>query len=77
MLIPYDQISAEALLNLATSVVLREGTDYGEYEVSFEQKVQALIDKVKKGEAVIMFSEAQEEVDIIAKETFEQRLHGE
>ena len=75
MLIPYDQLSADALLNLATSVVLREGTDYGEHEVTFEQKVQGLIEKVQRGDALIMFSEAEEEVDIIARETFEQRLH--
>lgn len=38
MIIPWQEISADALSNLIREFVLREGTDYGESEVSLEQK---------------------------------------
>lgn len=38
MIIPWQDISPDALDNLIESFVLREGTDYGEHERSLEQK---------------------------------------
>ncbi len=38
MIIPWQDISPDALDNLLESFVLREGTDYGEHERSLEQK---------------------------------------
>ncbi|TIE66479.1 YheU family protein, partial [Legionella pneumophila] len=36
MLIPWQELSPEALENLIESFVLREGTDYGEHERTLE-----------------------------------------
>jgi uncharacterized protein YheU (UPF0270 family) len=41
--IPYDQLSPEALQGVIEGFVTRDGTDYGEVEISLETKVaQAL-----------------------------------
>ena len=39
MIIPYKQISPDALQGLIEEFITREGTDYGEMEFSLAQKV--------------------------------------
>lgn len=70
MIIPWQEISADALSNLIREFVLREGTDYGESEVSLEQKIEQVKTQLKQGEAVIVFSELHETVDIQLKQKF-------
>lgn len=65
MRIPWQELDPETLNNLLESVVLREGTDYGEQELSFATKVEQLRHKLKSGEAVIVYSELHESVDIV------------
>ncbi|MGF1681002.1 YheU family protein [Photobacterium minamisatsumaniensis] len=64
MIIPWRDIDPDTLVNLIEHFVLREGTDYGEQELSMEQKVQRVRQQLDKGEAVIVFSELHESVDI-------------
>ena len=63
---PWQELDAETLNNLLESVVLREGTDYGEQELSFNAKVEQLRERLKRGDAVIVYSELHESVDIVA-----------
>jgi hypothetical protein len=51
------------------SIVLREGTDYGSQELSFETKVEQLKQRLKSGEAVIVYSELHESVDVVNKDS--------
>ena len=45
--IPYDQLSPEAIHGVIEEFVTRDGTDYGEIEVSLETKIsQVLIQAV-------------------------------
>ncbi|MCG6395978.1 YheU family protein, partial [Vibrio alginolyticus] len=39
MIIPWQDIAPETLESILESVVLREGTDYGEHEKSLSDKV--------------------------------------
>ncbi|PSV12544.1 YheU family protein [Photobacterium leiognathi] len=64
MIIPWQDIAPETLTNLIEQFVLREGTDYGETEMSLEIKVNVVLNQLKSGEAVIVFSELHESVDI-------------
>ena len=68
MIIPIDALEADTLYQLAESFVLREGTDYGEEEIALEVKVQQVLAKLKTGEAVLVYSELHESVDIKRKE---------
>ena len=52
------------------SVILREGTDYGSHEQTFEQKKKALLNKIRQGSAVIVWSELHESIDIKNKTDF-------
>jgi len=67
MIIPFDSIDNETLHSLVESFVLREGTDYGEVEISMQEKVDQIIEQLKLGDIVIEYSEEHESVTIIAK----------
>ncbi|CZF84597.1 hypothetical protein RN22_20285 [Grimontia sp. AD028] len=64
MIVPWQEIPEETLRNLIEHFVLREGTDYGEQEASFEEKVEQVYNLLKNKEAVVVFSELHETVDI-------------
>ena len=68
MIIPIDALEPDTLYSLAEAFVLREGTDYGEEEISLDIKVQQVLDRLKSGDAVLVYSELHESVDIKRKE---------
>jgi uncharacterized protein YheU (UPF0270 family) len=65
MIVPYQHLDSETLSNLIESIVLREGTDYGEVEMSLEQKVLLVIRQLEQGRAALEYSEEHESVNII------------
>jgi uncharacterized protein YheU (UPF0270 family) len=67
MLIPYESIDSDTLYRLIESFVLREGTDYGEEEVSLEDKVNQVLEQLQDGRVVIEYSEEHESVNIIPR----------
>ena len=67
MIIPFETIDNETLQSLVESFVLREGTDYGEVEISMQEKVDQIIEQLRLGDIVIEYSEEHESVTIIAK----------
>ena len=68
MQVPYDMLAPETLRNLVESFVAREGTDYGEHEVSHDTKVKQVLRQLERGEAVIVFDEASESCNIIPRD---------
>lgn len=70
MIIPWQDLPKETLNNIIESVILREGTDYGFREHSLEEKKQHLLDHIQNGEAVIVWSELHESIDIKSKMEF-------
>ncbi|CDH05952.1 conserved hypothetical protein [Xenorhabdus bovienii str. oregonense] len=70
MMIPWQQLTSETLLDLIESFVLREGTDYGEDEKTLEQKVQDVKRQLERGEVLLVWSELHETVNIMPKEMF-------
>ena len=47
------------------SFVLREGTEYGERDVSLDQKVAQVTRQLQRGEAQIVFDPESETIDIV------------
>lgn len=72
MIIPWQDLTPEALENLIESFVLREGTDYGEQERSLERKVEDVRRQLKNGEAVLVWSELHETVNIMPRGQFRE-----
>lgn len=73
MIIPWQNLDPITLDNIAESIVLREGTDYGTEEISLSRKKQQLLTKIRNGDAVIVWSELHESIDIKDKMEFFNR----
>jgi uncharacterized protein YheU (UPF0270 family) len=65
--VPASELAADVLWRLAESFVLREGTDYGERDVSLADKVADVLRQIERGEAEIVFDPASESVDIVTR----------
>ena len=70
MIIPWQDLDPETLHNLIESFVLREGTDYGEHERSLDDKVADVRQQLKNGEALLVWSELHETVNIMPRTQF-------
>ena len=70
MLIPWPILFLQALENLIESFVLREGTDYGEHERSLSDKVSQVKRQLERGDAVLVWSELHETVNIMPRDQF-------
>lgn len=67
MIVPWQQITPETLTNLIREFVLREGTDYGEQEVTLDEKIDQVKTQLSRGEVMIVYSELHESIDIKTK----------
>ena len=63
--VPYTELTPEVLRAVVESFVLREGTDYGDRELSLDEKVARMITQLKKGEAGIVFDPDSNSVTIL------------
>lgn len=70
--IPWDALPADTLNALVEEFVTREGTDYGEQEVTLERKVMQVINGIKRKEYVIVFASEQESTHILTRQQFLQ-----
>ncbi len=64
--IPYQQLSDEALQGLVEEFITREGTDYGERELSLAAKVALVMSQLQSGKAVVVFDEVLQSCTIAA-----------
>lgn len=72
MLIPWQALEPETLNNLIEYFVLREGTDYGEQEVSLADKVGEIQAQLVRGEVLLQYSELHDSVTLITREALRQ-----
>lgn len=77
MLIPWQQLNSETLQRLIESYVLREGTDYGDEEVSLADKTQAVLQQIQQGQVLILYSELHESVDLLTRQQYQHLLQND
>lgn len=70
-LIPYDSLAPETLDNILDDIVSRDGTDYGNYELSSQQKRQQALQALASGNAVLLFDTESETVKMVPKDALE------
>lgn len=73
IVIPYRELSPEALRGVLESFVLREGTEYGEHDVSLDEKVAQVLLQLERGEAQVIFHAALESIDIVVSKPISRR----
>ncbi|WGE68781.1 YheU family protein [Actinobacillus equuli subsp. haemolyticus] len=70
MIIPWQELEPATLNNVLDSFILREGTDYGERELSLAEKRERLLAQLKADKVVIVWSELHQSLDIKDKKSF-------
>lgn len=63
--VPHGELPPETLRRVIESFVLREGTDYGDHDRTFDSKVADVLRQLDKREAVIMYDPGSDSVDIV------------
>jgi uncharacterized protein len=73
--IPVNRLSPEALQGVIEEFISRDGTDYGEIEVSRETKFKQVKYKLETGSAVLIFDDETETTNIfLANDPILKRL---
>jgi uncharacterized protein YheU (UPF0270 family) len=68
VIVPFDQLSPEALEGLLEAYVSREGTDYGHtVPLTLSEKVGQVRRQLKEGTAVIVFDADDQSCNILPK----------
>mgnify|MGYP006153483249 CR=1 FL=1 len=68
MVIPPQSLSSETLLAVLEEFISREGTDYGDQELTLAEKVQLLKPQVMRGHVLIVFDAEAEQVTLVPKD---------
>ena len=66
--VPVERLGAGLLVALLEEFASRDGTDYGEREVSLEEKVSELRAQLSAGELQILYDADSEEWDLVSSE---------
>lgn len=71
--IPFDSLEQDTLENVLNDIVSRDGTDYGDYDLSLEQKREQALRALRSGEAVLLFDTESETIQLVLKTALQQR----
>lgn len=63
--IPVNRLSPEALQGVIEEFISRDGTDYGDVEISLEANFKHVKDKLEFGLAVLIFDDETETTNIL------------
>ncbi|WP_144391889.1 YheU family protein [Pleionea sediminis] len=72
MIIPWQEIETETLENIVREHILSQLEDYQIEAVQMTQWIEQVKAKLKSGEAVVEWSEANESVAIVDKQKYSQ-----
>ena len=70
MIIPYEDIEPDTLRALVESFILRNGTDYGDAEVSLADKTDQVVRQIYSGKILVVYSELHESCDLLPASHF-------
>jgi hypothetical protein len=65
MTIPWESLSDDALLGVIEDFVTREGTEYGDRDVTMEHKVNQVRHQLERKEVVIVFDADSDSCSIV------------
>lgn len=68
LIIPPEHLTEEVIRGIIEAYIAREGTDYGEKELSLAEKVTRLLPQVLVGDIVITYDEESGSVNLLPKQ---------
>ena len=66
--VPHRELSPEALRGVVEEFVTRDGTDYGDTWVPLEERVQQVLERLRRGEADLLFDRETGSTHLVAVE---------
>ncbi len=75
--IPLARLAPDALAGLLEEFASRDGTDYGERELSLEQKVVQLRTQLASGDMRLLYDSDSETWDLVSRDAAQALLAGE
>lgn len=66
VLVPHTQIDVETLQRMLEDFATRDGTDYGETELTLPARVQLIHLQLKRGEAKLVYFPQDESVQLVS-----------
>ncbi|MEH6587844.1 MAG: YheU family protein [Halioglobus sp.] len=72
--VPPGRLSAEVYQSLLEEFASRDGTDYGDVELTLEQKTGNLRRQLENGDVVILFETESEQWDLMAAQQAQEML---
>ena len=73
--IPIESLDRSIIFSIIEEFVLREGTDYGAYEVNFQSKIDEIYRKLESDEYSISYDESTESCTIIANASIDKHCN--
>jgi uncharacterized protein len=70
VIVPADQLSDSALNSLIESFVLREGTDYGNQEISLEKKIEQVRSQIFNNKVQIAFDPETQSINLLSERDY-------
>lgn len=74
MLIPYQDLEQQTLVNIIEQYILREGTDYGEQEATLSEKSAEILAQIKNNDIYIIYSELTKSVTLISRQELQEKM---
>lgn len=76
IIVPWKDLPPDTLHNLIEEFVTRDGTDYGDTEISTATKVEQVREQLKKEQVFVVFDETTESVSVLSKEQLAEIENG-
>jgi uncharacterized protein YheU (UPF0270 family) len=76
VLVPAQRLQADVLQALLEEYASRDGTDYGEREITLEEKVAQLLRQLRTDDLRILYDVDSEQWDILPRAQAEQLLNS-
>ena len=74
MIIPYSALSEDTLHALIEDFVTRDGTDYGDIEMSTQVKADHLLALIKTGDLLITYNDETESCGLVSKDQYSNTI---
>ena len=76
LIIPHNQLSADALQGVLEEYISREGTAYGMVECDFNDQLKRALAQLEAGKVLIVFDPVSERCQIIDSREYQQWSHN-
>jgi uncharacterized protein YheU (UPF0270 family) len=72
--VPATKLSEQALAGIIENFIVREGTDYGAVEISYEKKCEQIRRQIDRGDIKIIYDQSTDTISLITERDYKRLL---